>query len=61
MIYLQSLDRNQIISHSVNKHEIHVHPALSDIAKFMSLSIYIYICKVLHVADNFISKLHCLR
>ena len=35
MIYL--LDRNQIISHSVNKSEIH--PALSEIAKFISLSI----------------------
>ena len=34
-IYL--LDRNQIISHSVNKSEIH--PALSEIAKFISLSI----------------------
>ena len=35
MIYL--LDRTQIISHSVNKSEIH--PALSEIAKFISLSI----------------------
>ena len=35
MIYL--LDRNQIIFHSVNKSEIH--PALSEIAKFISLSI----------------------
>ena len=35
MIYL--LDRNQIISHSVNKSERH--PALSEIAKFISLSI----------------------
>ena len=37
MIYL--LDRNQIISHSVKKSERH--PALSEIAKFISLSIYI--------------------
>ena len=36
MIYL--LDRNQIISHSVNKSDIH--HALSEIAKFISLSIY---------------------
>ena len=36
MIYL--LDRNQIISHSVNKSERH--PALSEIAKFISLSIF---------------------
>ena len=36
MIYL--LDRNQIIFHLVNKSEIH--PALSEIAKFISLSIY---------------------
>ena len=35
MIYL--LDRNQIISRSVNKSERH--PALSEIAKFISLSI----------------------
>ena len=35
MIYL--LDRNQIISHPVNRSEIH--PALSEIAKFISLSI----------------------
>ena len=35
MIFL--LDRNQIISHSLNKSEIH--PALSEIAKFISLSI----------------------
>ena len=35
MIYL--LERNQIISHSVNKSERH--PALSEIAKFISLSI----------------------
>ena len=35
MIYL--LDRTQIISHSVNKSERH--PALSEIAKFISLSI----------------------
>ena len=37
MIYL--LDRNQIISHSVNKSEIH--SALSEIAKFISLSIHV--------------------
>ena len=37
MIYL--LDENQIISHSVNKSEIH--PALSEITKFISLSIVI--------------------
>ena len=36
MIYL--LDRNQIISHSVNKSEIH--PSLSEIAKLISRSIY---------------------
>ena len=36
MIYL--LDGNQIITHSVNKSEIH--PALSEVAKFISLSIY---------------------
>ena len=36
MIYL--LDRNQNFPHSVNKSEIH--PALSEIAKFISLSIY---------------------
>ena len=36
MIYL--LERNQIIFHSVNKSEMH--PALSGIAKFISLSIY---------------------
>ena len=35
MIYL--LDRNQIISHSVNQSEIHL--ALSEIAKFISLSV----------------------
>ena len=39
MIYL--LDRNQIISHSVNKSEIH--PALSETAKFISLSIDIQV------------------
>ena len=38
MIYL--LDRNQIIFHSVNQSEIH--PALSEIAKFISLSIDMY-------------------
>ena len=32
------LDRNPIISHSVNKSEIH--PAVSEIAKFISLSIF---------------------
>ena len=37
MIYL--LDRNQIISHSSYKSEIH--PALSDITKFISLSIHV--------------------
>ena len=37
MIYL--LDRYQIISHSVSKSEIHT--ALSEIAKFISLSIFI--------------------
>ena len=40
MIYL--LDRNQIISHSVNKSEIH--PALSEIAKFISISILKHPC-----------------
>ena len=35
MIYLP--DRIQIISHSVNKSEMH--PALSEIAKFISLSL----------------------
>ena len=37
MIHL--LNRNQIISHSINKSERH--PALSEIAKFISLSIYL--------------------
>ena len=38
MIYMYLLDRNQIISHPVNKSERH--PALSEIAKFFSLSIF---------------------
>ena len=43
MIFL--LDRNQTISHTVNKSEIH--PALSEIAKFISLSIFCHIFGIL--------------
>ena len=44
MIYL--LDRNQIISHSVNKSERH--PVLSEIAKFISISIDIHFEHMVH-------------
>ena len=53
------LDRNQIISHLVNKSERH--PALSEIAKFISLSIFIRnFMKHIYIHILWVKKKLCL-